>query len=105
MHGIDKIKQIILDTVEEFRDDLGLQGIDLIQSDVQLFGRSGILDSMGLVSLITDLEEKVEDEFGGSIVLADEKAMSLTRSPFRSVSTLARYVADRLREKAKSEST
>jgi hypothetical protein len=33
----------------------------------------------------------VREQFGGSLVLADERAMSQTRSPFRTVGSLADY--------------
>ena len=53
---------------------------------------------MGLVYLITDIEEKISDEFSKHIVLADEKAMSQKTSPFRDVETLAKYIQNILEE-------
>ena len=58
----------------------------------------GSLDSFGLVNLIVALEQRVEDEFGVSLTLADEKAMSTSRSPFRTVSTLREYVQKLLKD-------
>ena len=63
-----------------------------------LYGEGGGLDSLGLVSMIMDVEEAVADASGRQIVLADEKAMAQRRNPFRSVSSLADYVLERLRE-------
>ena len=39
----------------------------------------------------------IEDEFKVSLTLADEKAMSYSRSPFRTVQTLRDYVNDLLK--------
>jgi len=64
-----------------------------------IFGKASHLDSLGLVNLIVSLEEAVNDEFNLEIILADERAMSLESSPFRTVSTLADYILLLLREK------
>ena len=58
-----------------------------------LFGDAGLLDSVGLVSLIVAIEQEIETELGASIVLADERAMSQKHSPFRSIGALSDYAA------------
>jgi len=61
-----------------------------------LYGDGGALDSMALVNLLADLEAGVEDAFGVSITLADERALSAARSPFRSVESLVEAISERL---------
>ena len=61
-----------------------------------LLGRQSVLDSMGLVHLLAALEERIAAETGQDLVLADDKAMSAVVSPFRSVQSLARFIAERL---------
>jgi acyl carrier protein len=61
--------------------------------DTVLLGAGGVVDSLGLVRLIMMVERRVAADFGRSISLTDEKAMSQRHSPFRSVGTLADYVA------------
>ena len=51
---------------------------------------------MALVNLIADIEEAVAERFQMNIALADEKAMSAQRSPFRTVSRLSEAVAERM---------
>jgi ssRNA-specific RNase YbeY (16S rRNA maturation enzyme) len=58
---------------------------------------------MGLVTLITDLEESIEEKFGVSLVLADDRAMSQKRSPFRSVSSLTQYISSLMQEERQNE--
>jgi D-alanine--poly(phosphoribitol) ligase subunit 2 len=60
-------------------------------SETPLFGREGILDSLGLVTLIVAVEQALEDVFGVSVSLADDKAMSQQHSPYRTIGTLAGY--------------
>lgn len=61
-----------------------------------LYGPEGGLDSLGLVSLILDVEEAVNAQAGTSLVLADERAMSQRHNPFRHVRSLADFVLARL---------
>jgi len=59
-------------------------------------GEHGPLDSLKLVELLVVAEQRIEDEFAVSLVLADEHALARSTSPFRSVATLAEYVEERL---------
>jgi acyl carrier protein len=56
-----------------------------------LYGSQSVLDSLGLVNLIVGVEQKIGDDLGVPVTLADEKALSQRNSPFRSVDTLADY--------------
>lgn len=60
--------------------------------DAPVYGREGALDSLSLVSLILLIEEKAEDEFGKTIAITDDRAMSQFRSPFRTIGAIADYV-------------
>lgn len=68
--------------------------------DTILFGPGGVLDSLGLVSLVLDLEQAIDSRYGVLITLADQRAMSQKRSPFRSVEALADYAAGLVRDAA-----
>jgi acyl carrier protein len=98
METID-IEDIIIRSLKELIEVLNVQMSGPLESDTRLFGPKGALDSMGLVSLITDLEERIEDEYDISLILADERAMSQEKSPFRTVSTLAQYISMLLDDK------
>jgi acyl carrier protein len=60
--------------------------------ETRLLGSESVLDSMRLVSLIVTTEREVEDAFGVALTLADERALSMNASPFRSVRSLADYI-------------
>ena len=87
-------------------DDLNLQLPEdrkLAKSpDAALFGKNGQLDSLGLVSFIVEVERKVEEELGVSIILADERALSQQNSPFVSLQSLEKYVALLIKEDGSS---
>lgn len=66
--------------------------------DTVLFGAGSVLDSVDFVSLIIDIEQAAEEEFGKSIALSDARAMSQKNSPFRTIGTLSDYIAKLLEE-------
>ena len=84
--------KVIYDAIDELNEDLEAdEQIEKSESSV-LFGSGSMLDSMSLVNLITAIEERIEDEKDVYLTLADENAMSMTDSPFRSVASLADYI-------------
>lgn len=100
---IQKIEKIIVQTLQDLIESLSIKSVDKLNDKTVLFGDRGILDSMGLVSLITDLEEKIEHELNISLILADEQAMSQKRSPFRTVSSLSEYIFRLIKEHKQDE--
>ena len=60
--------------------------------ETQLLGSQSVLDSMRLVSLIVTIERELEDAFGVALTLADERALSMKASPFRSIQSLTDYI-------------
>lgn len=93
-----KITEIIFEAVETINSQLpGEQQIEK-STDTVLFGKNGGLDSIALVNLIVAIEEKIEEQLGILITLADERAMSLKKSPFRTIDSLADYIGILLEE-------
>jgi hypothetical protein len=70
-----------------------------------LYGPGGALDSLGLVSLILDVEEAANARWGTALVLADERAVAQRRNPFRDVASLADHVMSRLKEAGACETS
>lgn len=69
-----------------------------IEESTRLYGPEGLLDSLRLVSLVLDLEQEINDRLDTAITIADSRAMSQQRSPFRSVGSLADYIVRLLAE-------
>jgi len=66
-----------------------------VSSKTEIFGPDGHVDSMGLVSLLLDIEDAlIEKDI--EINLNDERAMSAKNSPFRNVESLTDYIAKQL---------
>ncbi|MEX0968087.1 MAG: acyl carrier protein [Bacteroidia bacterium] len=81
----EKIKQFIIEYLRQLKGELNLQ------EELALYGREGGINSFELVSLIVELEEFILNENGANITIADDRAFSMNRSPFRTVATLTDY--------------
>lgn len=93
MSGKEKIVKAIFEVVDEINEStLKENRLDKTYETV-LLGEGGKLDSLGIVALITAVEQKIEDEFGVSITLANEMAMSQEKSPFKTIGRLADYIS------------
>jgi hypothetical protein len=86
--SLEKINQLIADTLPRPAAEPGKL----------IFGSGGVLDSLDLVNFLADLEYRLAEEFGREVVLASDRAMSRTRSPFRDVDVLAAYILELLSE-------
>ena len=89
------IVDLIVETVEGYRVSTDSGGAPVAR-DTALFGASGVLDSLGLVSVLVEIEQKVADRLGRTVSLMDDRAMSQASSPFRTVASLAVYLAAQL---------
>ena len=69
-----------------------------LRPDTSLFGPGSPLDSLGLVSLLAIVEERIQTSQKKEIVLASEAVFSRAHSPFRTVGALADFVAELLAE-------
>ena len=92
-----KIEKIIIETLMELAEELENENLKKPTSRTKLYGTNAALDSLALVSFVTDVEERISEEFDVDVVLADEKAMSATTSPFRNVESLTLYIAKLLK--------
>lgn len=98
MQDNERIVQAIYRAVDELNKQLP-KGVQVGKSpDSPLYGRSSKLESIDLVSLMIEVEEKIKEEFGTPITIADERAMSQEDSPFLSISSLTDYIAGLLKE-------
>jgi hypothetical protein len=87
-----EIQKLIYDSIDELNYDLDLSEKIEKKEDTVIFGIDSALDSIGLINFITIIEQKIEEETGRFITIADERAMSMENSPFKTVGTLKEYI-------------
>jgi len=86
-----EVQKVVLDSIDkanQARDEDAQMATD---PDAPLFGAGSPLDSLGLVALLFDIEDGLRD-LGWDGSLSDERAMSMERSPFRTVASLVDYI-------------
>lgn len=86
------IQGLVVSAVHDFAASERDLELAPLSDETALFGEDGLLSSIGLVSVLVAIESEIEDRHGISIVIADERAVSQTRSPFRTVGALTDYV-------------
>lgn len=94
----DKIVDIIISAANELNEEEEISISEELSPATRLFGENGVLDSMGLVSLVVAVEQAIDEEFNASVSLADEKALSQKNSPYRTIETLAEYAEKLIQE-------
>lgn len=91
----ERVTALVYQAVDQINTELTEQHLGKDPSAV-LFGKGATIDSMALVSFIVAVEEQILDELGLALTLVDEKAMSMERSPFKTLGTLIDYVQQRI---------
>ena len=90
----ETVQRVLFDVIDEVNETLPPDRRLTKTAETRLFGRDSTLDSLGLVNLIVAFEQRLSDDLGLAVTLADEKAMSRSSSPFRTVETLSSYVLE-----------
>lgn len=73
-----------------------------VGNETTIVGPDAVIDSIGVVSLIVDIEQRLEMDHQVSVTLANDRAMSARNSPFRTPSVLADHILATEREGAPS---
>jgi len=93
----DRIQKAVYAAVDELNKQLPA-GVHVDKSlDAPLYGAAGKLESLDFVTLIMEVEEKINAEFGTDITIADENLLSKERSPFSTLGTLTEYLSELLK--------
>ncbi|HEY4106946.1 MAG TPA: hypothetical protein VGM44_23760 [Polyangiaceae bacterium] len=92
--------EIVKAALSEVFVQSGLAVPETIAEETVLVGKDAVLDSLGVVSLIVEVEQRVESEHSVSVTLANDKAMSARNSPFRTVGVLADHVVAMVTEES-----
>ena len=97
-----QIEEIILSCLRETLSEIDEENNppqESLNTSTHLLGRQAVLDSMGLVTLIVNVEQQLQEDHAISITIADERALSQKNSPFRTVKALCDYISLLIQEK------
>lgn len=86
------VLKMVTDGLHDLLEQSGSVPGEPVAEETFLIGSRAVLDSIGLVTLIVDLEQRVDETYGVMLTLASERAMSQRQSPFRTVASLTDYI-------------
>ena len=99
MNNSETMVPAIYRAIDWINEELPVDRKIIKAPETKLLGPESVLDSMRLVTLIVTTEREIQEAFGVALTLADERALSMKSSPFRSIQSLADYAADLVKEK------
>jgi acyl carrier protein len=91
--ALDLVLGCLRDAVQQSGGDPAIVG-----EETTIIGPDAVIDSIGVVSLIVDIEQRLELDHQISVTLASDRAMSQRSSPFRTAGVLAEHVLSVERE-------
>lgn len=91
---LDSVIQVIYESISYLNVQLPQERRILPSLSTVLFGAGGRLDSLGLANFIVIAEEKLEECLGFRVDLTEDDPFSPTTGHFRTVHSLATYVAE-----------
>ena len=96
MERSERIKKAIFAAIDEINLQLSKEKKLRKSMDTALFGEDGGLDSVEFITFVIVTEQKIENEFGVTITLTNEQALSRGKSPFKDVGNLTEYISELL---------
>jgi hypothetical protein len=93
---------IVVASLEEVFAQTGAPLPQGVNDDTVLVGKDAVLDSLGVVSLIVEVEQRIESAHGVSVTLANDRAMSQRNSPFRTMGVLTDHLLSTIAEASPS---
>jgi acyl carrier protein len=93
-----EVEAVIYKAIEALNAERGPADQIARSAETTLFGVDSQIESLGLVSLIVDVETTLNAEHGLAVSLADDRALARAASPYATVASLRDYVMELARE-------
>jgi acyl carrier protein len=87
-----QILKLVYASIEMINEQRDLNYWLELKEDTCLRGRKSRLDSLGVVTLIVDVEERLAIQLGIEVSLTDEEAMSEEKNHLANVKSLVDYI-------------
>jgi acyl carrier protein len=92
----EKIKNIIIDSLQEFNEEVEKDKLLETSQNTILLDKKGKLDSLDFVTLVIIIESNIFNKLDKNITIVSEKAFSKKYSPFKDVESLTEFIAELL---------
>ena len=89
-----KIGEIVEKALEEVNEDAD-ERVDYAK-ETKLFGKGGGLDSFSFVTLISSIEEQIQEQFGKEVYLVSDEVYEKKYNPFATIASLEEYILEQV---------
>jgi D-alanine--poly(phosphoribitol) ligase subunit 2 len=93
----EKISELLYSCIDSANRMLPSDAKLIKSPDTVLVGDNGVLDSLGLITLLVDLEDALRTKLGVECPLIEDDLLADVQGPYRSVATLTEWIAARAR--------
>jgi acyl carrier protein len=83
------IESIVYESIAEVNEDLEISELENPSLDTKLFE---LIDSLGTLDLIMELENRLQSKYGKYIQVATENSMDIDKTEFKDVNSLIQYL-------------
>ena len=91
------LREIILEAIKNINEELNIEELKSVDDNTPLFE---LLDSLGTLDLILELEASLEDATGCYIAVANEESMDAKNTPFQTIVTLEKFLQKRIEDES-----
>jgi acyl carrier protein len=95
-HRRQELLAALVALLQERLDEEGGPGARVATATSPLIGAAAELTSLGLVSLVLDVESWLLERFGAQLTLVSDQALARRTSPFRDLEALVDYILELL---------
>lgn len=82
------MRDLLIEAIKEVNEELKVEELEDIKDDTPIFE---LLDSMAVLDLVLEIEDKLQQKYSRYIQIADDKTMDVLNSPFKTFKTLVDY--------------
>ena len=97
-----KIESLIISILKNLLTQNDVSMVEKITNTTSLIGPKSLLDSLGLVTFLIDIEQQINQDYDLTLTLTNERALSQKNSPFRTIKSLTEYITLLVEEKSEN---
>jgi len=87
------MRDLVISAIEEVNKELEIEELKNLKDDTPIFE---LLDSMAILDLVLELEDRLQQKYSRYIQIADDKTMDVLHTPFKTLKTLLEYLEERV---------
>lgn len=91
------LKTVILESIENINKELKIKELESVNDSTPLFE---LLDSLGTLDLILELENRLQEETGDYVAVASEESMDAKNTPFKNIVSLEAFLQKRIEDES-----